>query len=266
MLNADSESTFRLVSFLTLLFSFAILEVFFKRRPKAPILGTRWFSNFALISIDTLILRFIFPLGAAGAAHWANLNQVGLLNQVTLLSEYPIAEVVLGILLLDFVIYFQHRLFHRIPIVWRLHRVHHSDVDLDVTSAFRFHPIEILLSMVIKFGIIVAFGLPVQAVILFEIILSSTALFNHSNLALPVALDRIIRIGLVTPDMHRIHHSVVRSETDSNFGFSVPWWDRLFGTYTAEPEKGQLGLEIGLEEFRENQEQKLIPLIVQPFK
>jgi sterol desaturase/sphingolipid hydroxylase (fatty acid hydroxylase superfamily) len=170
------------------------------------------------------------------------------------------------VLLLDLLIYFQHRVFHAVPFLWRLHRVHHADPELDASSGLRFHPVEILLSMAIKMAAVVALGAPAEAVLVFEVLLNATSLFNHANLALPAWLDGALRLVLVTPDMHRVHHSEVREETDSDFGFCLSCWDRLFGTYRAEPAAGRLGMVIGVVEFRADQEQRLDRLLAQPFR
>jgi len=167
---------------------------------------------------------------------------------------------------LDAIIYFQHRLFHAVPALWRLHRMHHADLDFDVTTALRFHPVEILLSMVIKLAAVVALGAPPVAVLLFEVLLNASAMFNHANLRLPRWLDAPLRLVLVTPDMHRVHHSAIRVETDSNYGFSLACWDRLFGTYRAEPAAGHDGMTIGLERFREAEELRLDRMLTQPLR
>jgi sterol desaturase/sphingolipid hydroxylase (fatty acid hydroxylase superfamily) len=164
------------------------------------------------------------------------------------------------------VIYAQHYVFHHVPVLWRLHRMHHADLDIDVTTGLRFHPFEILLSMVIKVAVVIAAGIPVLAVLLFEVVLNATSMFNHSNVAMPGWLDRILRLIVVTPDMHRVHHSVVRRETDSNFGFNLPWWDRLFRTYQAQPAAGHDGMTIGLPIFRNPSELRIDQLLTQPFR
>jgi sterol desaturase/sphingolipid hydroxylase (fatty acid hydroxylase superfamily) len=176
------------------------------------------------------------------------------------------AAIVIGVVALDLVIYAQHRVFHYVPVLWRLHRMHHADLDVDVTTGVRFHPLEILLSLVIKIAAVVALGVPAVAVLIFEVLLNATSMFNHSNVALPPTLDRIARWIVVTPQMHQVHHSIVRRETDSNFGFNLPWWDRMFGTYRAEPAAGEKGLVIGLPIFREAAESRVIRLLTQPFR
>jgi sterol desaturase/sphingolipid hydroxylase (fatty acid hydroxylase superfamily) len=171
----------------------------------------------------------------------------------------------LAVVVLDMAIYFQHRLFHAVPVLWRLHRMHHADLDLDVTTGARFHPLEILLSMAIKVAVVIALGAPAVAVVLFEILLNASSMFNHANLRLPLAVDGALRWLIVTPDVHRVHHSVIRAETDSNFGFSLSWWDRLFGTWRAQPEKGHDGMTIGLPVFRNPEQLRLDRMLVQPF-
>ena len=207
--------------------------------------------------------RIVAPTGAVGFALFAEAHGLGLFNVVAMPAW---VEMVLALLTLDLAIYLQHRLFHYAPALWRLHRMHHSDLDLDVTTGARFHPIEILLSLGIKFVVIVPLGLSPLAVLLFEIGLNATSMFNHSNVRVSPAIDRVLRCLVVTPDMHRVHHSVVRRETDSNFGFNFPWWDRLFGTYRAQPEAGHDDMTIGIEQFREPSELRLDRMLTQPFR
>ena len=221
----------------------------------------RWTANLALVVIDGLLVRLLIPLGASGAALWAAGRGLGLLNAT---DGPPVLEGALAFIALDAVIYWQHRLFHRIPLFWRLHRMHHSDLEFDTTTGVRFHPVEILLSMLIKLAVVIALGAPVIAVIVFEIVLNATSLFNHANVRLPVALDRALRWFVVTPDMHRVHHSVHRHEHDSNYGFNLPWWDHLFGSYTDQPAEGHTGMRIGLPAFRESSDQRLLKLLAQP--
>ena len=243
-----NEPVIRLAAFAGVLLVLLGWELVSPRRGRAVGRGARWPGNLAVVGLNTVLARVLFPLGAAGAALWAETAGVGLFNAV----EVPAwAAFVLSILLLDLAIYGQHVVFHRVPALWRLHRVHHADLDVDVTTGVRFHPGEIVLSMVIKAVLVVAMGAPALAVIVFEVVLNATSMFNHANVAIPVGLDRALRTVLVTPDMHRIHHSVRPEETDSNFGFNVPWWDRLFRTYRAEPKDGQLAMTLGLEAFRD---------------
>ncbi|HEX7063241.1 MAG TPA: sterol desaturase family protein, partial [Woeseiaceae bacterium] len=248
------EPVLRLGAFLGVLSVMALWEAVAPRRPQRYRRRQRWPHNLLLVALDTLAVRLIFPLAAVGAALIATEHGWGLLNALTL---PPWLALPVAVLALDFVIYLQHRLFHAVPWLWRLHRVHHADLEFDVTTGVRFHPLEILLSMGIKLAAVVALGAPALAVLIFEVLLNATSLFNHGNVRLPERLDRVLRLFLVTPDMHRVHHSIVRRETDSNFGFNLPWWDRLLGTYRAQPAAGHLGMTIGIEQFREARELRL---------
>ncbi|MCA0425096.1 MAG: sterol desaturase family protein [Proteobacteria bacterium] len=223
----------------------------------------RWPSNLALVALDSILVRLVFPLTAAGVALLAEVQGWGLFP---LLGVPGWLAVPLGIVLLDLVIYAQHVAFHRVPVLWRLHRLHHADTVLDVTTGLRFHPVEILLSMLIKVGAVVALGIPAVAVVAFEVLLNATAMFNHANITLPPTLDRLLRLFVVTPDMHRVHHSEVPIETDSNFGFNLPWWDRLFGTYQDGPRAGYQRMTIGLSVFRDEAESRLDRMLTQPFR
>jgi sterol desaturase/sphingolipid hydroxylase (fatty acid hydroxylase superfamily) len=257
------EPVLRLGVFLGVLSAMALWEAVAPRRPQRYRRRQRWPHNLLLVALDTLAVRLIFPLAAVGAALIATEHGWGLLNALTL---PPWLALPVAVLALDFVIYLQHRLFHAVPWLWRLHRVHHADLEFDVTTGVRFHPLEILLSMGIKLAAVVALGAPALAVLIFEVLLNATSLFNHGNVRLPERLDRVLRLFLVTPDMHRVHHSIVRRETDSNFGFNLPWWDRLLGTYRAQPAAGHLGMTIGIEQFREARELRLDRLLLQPFR
>ncbi len=243
----ENEAAIRLTVFIGLFALFAAVEAWAPRRDRRQTRAKRWVTNWGIILIDTLTLRamaIFLPLLAVGAAVDAQANGWGLFNAV----DWPVTlEVLIAILVLDFVIWAQHLITHKIPILWRLHRVHHADVDIDVTTAIRFHPIEIALSMVLKIGVVYLLGPSALAVILFEILLNGTAMFNHANIRLPLGLDRALRTVLVTPDMHRVHHSVNREEHDSNYGFALSIWDRMFGTYIAQPKDGHEAMDIGLE-------------------
>ncbi|MBO1518725.1 sterol desaturase family protein [Oceanisphaera pacifica] len=233
------------------------------RRPQPQNRSQRWPRNLLLLVINTLILRWCFPLAAVGAALLASEQNWGLFN------AWPVPtwlSLVLSLLILDLLIYLQHRLLHALPLLWRLHRVHHADVGFDVTTGLRFHPLEILLSMLVKLSAVILLGAPPLAVLLFEVLLNATAMFNHANINLPTRLDIVLRRILVTPDMHRVHHSVTPAETNSNFGFNLPWWDRLFGTYQAAPKAGHVGMTIGLTQFRTPAEQRLHQQLLQPFR
>ena len=216
-----------------------------------------------MAALDTVATRIVAPVGAVGFALLAQTRGWGLFNVIALPTWL---ELVLAVLLLDLAIYLQHRIFHYVPVLWRLHRMHHADLDVDVTTGARFHPIEILLSLGIKFVVIVSLGAPPVGVLIFEILLNATSMFNHSNVTLPLSLEPVLRALVVTPDMHRVHHSILRRETDSNFGFNFPWWDRLFGTYRPQPEAGHDAMTLGIEQFRESKEQRLDRMLTQPFR
>lgn len=253
----------RLGVFLAVLAGMALAEALFVRRPRQVTRWRRWTVNFTLVAVDSLLVRLLLPTAAIGAALWAQQHSFGLLHALA----WPDAlDILVALLLLDLAIYAQHLLMHHVPVLWRLHRMHHSDTEIDVSTGLRFHPLEILLSMALKMALVVALGAPVLAVLIFEILLNATSLFNHANLRLPSGLDRILRLFVVTPDMHRVHHSWHVDETNSNFGFNVPWWDRLFGTYTAQPRDGHLGMTIGLHDFRQVSEQTLPAVLLQPFR
>jgi len=257
------ETTIRIGSFLSLLLLFGALERLAPRRTMTARRVIRWMSNLGLVVLSSLAVPLILPIASMAMAHLAVERSWGLINNYQ--WPYPVAFIV-SVVVLDFVIYLQHVMFHCVPILWRLHRVHHSDVDLDASSGVRFHIIEIVLSMIIKLAAIVTLGPPVLAVLAFEVILNGTAIFNHANLKLPARLDALLRLVIVTPDMHRVHHSVIREETDSNFGFNLSIWDRLCGTYRAQPQKGHDGMTIGIDAFREERDQWLDSLLLQPFR
>jgi sterol desaturase/sphingolipid hydroxylase (fatty acid hydroxylase superfamily) len=223
----------------------------------------RWPSNIGVLAVDALLVRLLIPTAAVGAALYAAGHGLGLFNWLQFRLS---VGAVLGFLVLDFAIWAQHWAFHHVPVLWRLHRMHHADLDIDVTTGVRFHPIEILLSLAIKIAVIVAFGIPPVGVFAFEVALNATSMFNHSNARMPPWLDRALRLVVVTPDMHRVHHSIVRRETDSNFGFNLPWWDWLFGTYRREPQAGHDGMIIGIPQFRDPKELRLDRMLTQPFR
>ncbi len=231
-------------------------------RPTSQPRIRRWVENLGMGVVDTLVLRLLLPVLAVGVALVSAEQGWGLLHYLA----WPYAvELAWSLLILDLAIYLQHVAMHKVPLLWRLHRVHHSDLDLDTTTALRFHPLEIVLSMLFKMLLVVTFGIPAAAVIAFEVILNATALFNHGNVSLPAPLERLIRLFVVTPDMHRVHHSWYREETDSNFGFNLTLWDRLFHTYRAQPRDGHLGMTIGLHTLRERRWLSLHWLLLQPF-
>ncbi len=257
------ESLIRLGFFAGVLLLMVLWEVLAPRRRLTVRRRLRWSGNLGLVALDTLAVRFLVPLGAVGTALLAEERGWGLLNNVALPGWLA---VVLAAVALDLSIYLQHVMFHAVPLLWRLHRVHHADLDFDATTGVRFHPVEVLLSMGIKAGAIVLTGAPAVAVLLFEVLLNATSLFNHGNVRLPGRLDRLLRLVVVTPEMHRVHHSVLPRETNSNFGFNLPWWDYLFGTYRARPAAGHEGMTIGLEQFRdERQAGRLDRLLLLPF-
>ncbi|SDJ93746.1 sterol desaturase family protein [Billgrantia gudaonensis] len=257
------EPWVRLAVFVSILAAMALWEVVAARRPQRVSRWQRWPSNLLIVVVDTLAVRLIFPLAAVGAALVSADKGWGVFN---LIAAPGWLAMLVSVVVLDAAIYFQHRLFHAIPWLWRLHRMHHADLEFDVTTGLRFHPLEILLSMGIKVAVVALLGAPALAVLLFEILLNGTSLFNHGNVRLPAGLDRWLRLVVVTPEMHRVHHSIIRHETDSNFGFNLPWWDRLFGTYRDQPAAGHLGMTIGIEDFRDVRELRLDRMLLQPFR
>jgi sterol desaturase/sphingolipid hydroxylase (fatty acid hydroxylase superfamily) len=259
---ANNEAAIRLAFFFGIFGAVALGELVAPRRALTASKAGRWFANIGIVVINTLVLRLLFPAAGVGIAIWVGQKGWGLFNTVT--APYW-AAVVLSALALDFIIYLQHVMFHAVPAFWRLHMMHHADLDFDVTTGNRFHPIEIILSMVIKTAAIIVLGAPALGVIIFEILLNGTSMFNHGNVRLPLGLDKILRLAVVTPDMHRVHHSVFPFETNSNFGFNFPWWDRLMGTYRAQPSKGHEGMTIGLNQFRDPSRLTLGHILVMPF-
>ena len=258
-----NEPIIRLACFFAVLLAMMLWE---RRKPRRALSlprARRWPANLGIIVVDSIVLRLVFPVLAVGAAELAAARGWGLFNGLN--APFWLA-LLASLLILDLVIYTQHVVFHKVAVLWRLHRVHHTDLDFDVTTALRFHPLEIVLSMLIKLVLVTLLGAPAVAVMLFEVILNATAMFNHGNVGLPRRLDRVLRWILVTPDMHRIHHSIRPEETDSNFGFNLPWWDRLFGTYRDQPRDGHAGMCIGLEYFRGRRATNLCGLLLQPFQ
>lgn len=253
-----SETVVRIGAFLSVFIIFSTLEAIFPRRPRVLNRWARWWTNGSMLVLANALVRviaLIFPLiaGTAAASLAASLN-FGLYNNV----DWPVwLEVTLSVILLDLAIWAQHVISHRVPFLWRLHRVHHSDRDLDASSALRFHPVEIALSALYKLVIILALGPAVLAVVLFEIILNASAMFNHANMKLPLWMDKILRTVIVTPDMHRVHHSVHRFEHDSNYGFCLSVWDHMFATYIAQPSEGQDGMTVGLDPYQSKQPEQL---------
>jgi sterol desaturase/sphingolipid hydroxylase (fatty acid hydroxylase superfamily) len=257
------EPLIRLGAFFGVFALMAAWEVLAPRRALTVSRTVRWANNLGLVALNTVLLRLVFPTAAVGTALLAEAQGWGLLNRLEL---PPSVVVPLAVVALDFAIYLQHVMFHAVPALWRLHRVHHADLDFDLTTGARFHPIEIGLSMLIKLAVVVLLGAPALAVLLFEVLLNATAMFNHANVRLPEALDRILRWFVVTPDMHRVHHSVEDDETNSNFGFNLPWWDRLLGTYRAQPRGGHQGMTIGIRTYRDPKLCAWLPgMLVLPF-
>ena len=259
-----NETWIRLLAFAGVLLIMAIWEQLAPRRARIAARGARWATHLVLVLLNTAVVRVLLPTTAIGVALLAESAGWGLFNRYA----FPFwLALVAGAVALDFVIYLQHVMFHAVPAFWRLHRVHHADLDFDATTGVRFHPIEIFLSMLIKFAAIVALGAPAAAVLIFEVLLNATAMFNHGNVGLPRALDRWLRLLVVTPDMHRVHHSVLPHETNSNFGFNLPWWDRLLGTYRDQPEAGHEGMTIGIEGWRDEQRLERLPgILLLPFR
>jgi sterol desaturase/sphingolipid hydroxylase (fatty acid hydroxylase superfamily) len=257
-----TENAIRLGFFFLIFALVALWELLAPRRGLTTSKKVRWISNLGITFMNPLLVRLLFPVLAVNMAVKAQQRGWGLLNNFDL--PYWL-DIVVGIMVLDLVIYLQHVMFHAIPILWRLHMVHHADLDYDLTTGLRFHPIEIILSMGIKLSVVVIFGLPAAAVLIFEVILNAAAMFNHGNIRLPLKIDRILRYFIVTPDMHRVHHSVIIRETNSNYGFNLPWWDRLFGTYCDQPAKGHADMTIGLTQFRDSGKLSLPWLLILPF-
>lgn len=253
----------RLGAFLGALAVFACLEAVFPRRRRVMPRRVRWPGNIAVSAINQLVARLFLPMSIVAIAGYSEGNGWGLLNRVSLPGWL---EIAIAIVVLDLSLYVQHILFHVVPVFWRFHRMHHADTDFDVTTGIRFHPLSILLSAFIKLAVVLLLGPPAIAVLIFEVLLNATSLFNHSNLRVPVAIERVLRCVVVTPDMHRVHHSVNPRETNSNYGFNFPWWDRWFGTYVAQPALGHEGMSIGLEQFRDQSEQRLEHMLTQPFR
>ncbi len=259
----DYEIYWRLGVFVSVLIVVAVWETIFPKRDWQLSRISRWLNHVSLSFVNTLLVRLFIPLTIAAYAIQLEELNIGILNWLNL----PFwISVIVGVILLDLAIYAQHVFFHKLDFFWRLHRMHHTDLDFDVTTGIRFHPVEILISMLIKFAVITVLGPPALAVILFEILLNATSMFNHGNIQVPKSLDKVLRYFIVTPDMHRVHHSIIRSETDSNFGFNLPWWDRLFGTYKSQPIEGHSGMTIGLSIFRDRKENRIDRLISQPFR
>ena len=259
----DYEVAIRLTMFAGVFLLMAGWELAAPCRQLTVSKSQRWLNNLALVVVNTLLLRLLFPTAAIGVALFAAEQGWGLFNY----TDWPVwLAVLVSVVLMDLVIYLQHVMVHAVPALWRLHRVHHADLDYDVTTGARFHPVEIILSLLIKFAVILLLGPPLVAVVIFEVLLNATAMFNHGNVSLPAPVDRLLRWLVVTPDMHRVHHSIEDDETNCNFGFNLPWWDRLLGTYRAQPRKGHQGMVIGIRSFRSLRQCASLPgMLMIPF-
>lgn len=258
------EAIIRLGFFVAVLSGMAVWEVAVPRRGLSIAKFPRWTSNLLLVVLNTFLARLLVPITAVAAALFAQSRGWGLLYLV----EWPWwLEIGVAVIAFDLAIYLQHVMFHAVPVFWRLHMVHHADLDFDVTTGLRFHPLEILLSALIKLAVVVLLGPPAIAVVIFEVLLNATSMFNHSNIKMPVGLDRLLRCIVVTPDMHRVHHSVIHRETNSNFGFNLPWWDYLLGTYRSQPQHGHEQMQVGLKAYRaETQVDRLPGMLLLPFR
>jgi len=260
----NHEVQIRLGFFFGIFAVMAVWELIAPRRALTLSKTVRWGNNLGLVFLNSVILRLLFPAAAVGVAAFAQVNGWGLFNYYQI--SLPLT-VILSVIVMDAMIYIQHVMMHAIPLLWRLHRVHHADLDYDVTTGARFHPLEIILSMLIKFATIFLLGPPVVAVVIFEVLLNATAMFNHGNVKLPASVDRVLRWFVVTPDMHRVHHSVEDDEANSNFGFNLPWWDRLFGTYRNQPRAGHEGMTIGIHNYRDQKQVAWLPgILLFPFR
>ena len=258
-----AEPIIRLGCFVGILVLMALWEVATPRRPQSIRRHLRWPNNLALVVLNTFVLRLLFPFAAVGVALVAQAKGWGLFNMVPLPAWLALPAAVV---LLDLIIYGQHVLFHAVPFLWRVHRMHHADLEFDVTTGLRFDPGEIIVSMVIKLAAVLALGVAPLAVLTFEVVLNATSMFNHGNVDLPPRLDRVLRLFVVIPDMHRVHHSTERRETDSNFGFNLPWWDHLFDTYRDQPALGHHRMNLGIDRFREPRELWLDRMLWQPLR
>jgi len=259
----NNQATIRLVPFFLVLVGMAVWETVAPRRERQLTRLARWPHNIGIVVINTLLVRVLFPGAAVGMAFYVESRGWGLLSDLAI-SHWILVPLCVAIL--DFAIYLQHVMFHAVPLLWRIHRMHHADLDFDVTTGARFHPVEIILSMLIKFAVIIALAPPAIAVLAFEVILNATAMFNHSNVRIAAGIDRVLRWFVVTPDMHRVHHSIEDDETNSNFGFNLPWWDRLFGTYRDQPRAGHEGMTIGIRGFSDSRVcDRLIGMLMMPF-
>jgi sterol desaturase/sphingolipid hydroxylase (fatty acid hydroxylase superfamily) len=264
---AGSEAFVRIAAFVAIFLAMALFELWSPRLERPELSGAmksrRWFTNLSLVVISSLLLRVVFPAAAVGAAAFAEANGWGLLR---LAGIHSVVAGIVAFVLLDFAVWLEHVASHKLPLLWRIHRIHHADTGFDVTTGLRFHPLEILISMVWKAAVVIVLGAPVLSVLIFEIVLNGSAMFSHSNARLAPRMDRWLRCVIVTPDMHRVHHSTDRPETDSNYGFNFSFWDRLFRTYVAQPKSGHDRMAIGLEEWRDERPSRLGWLLMLPFR
>ena len=258
---SNSETIVRLSFFIGVFIILAVYENIAPIRALVRSRSVRWYSNLGIAALNNIIVNIIFPLMPIALAVIAKERGWGIFN---ILNAPPELVILISVLILDLVIYFQHILFHLVPVLWRFHRMHHTDQDFDVTTGIRFHPVEIILSMAIKIAVVVLFGIPALAILIFEILLNITSMFNHANIRIPIAFDKVLRIFIVTPDMHRVHHSILPFENNKNFGFNLPWWDYLFGTYLAQPKLSHEKMDIGIDKFRNPQDLHLHRMLIQP--
>lgn len=259
----ENQNIIRVSIFITVLFVMALWEIKLPRKSLTQPKWYRWLNNMSLVVVNGLLLPIALPFLAVSTAIVAQEKHIGLFN---LMNMNAVLTGVISLILLDVIIYWQHRVFHKVPLLWRLHRVHHTDQDIDVTTGSRFHFIEIWLSMLVKMIMILTFGISPIAVLLFEILLNASAMFNHSNIQISSNIDNKLRKIIVTPDMHRVHHSIYRNETDSNYGFCLSVWDRWFNSYISQPKDGHQSMKIGIDLFRHLKEQSLIKMLTQPFR
>ncbi len=259
----NENAGIRLSVFIAVFAVFALMEGLAPRRKSVYSKSVRWINNLTISLVNVIAVRLIIPATLVFVAVEAKAADFGFLNLV----DMPmLVKIFVAFLLLDFSIYIQHIIFHKVGFLWRLHRMHHADLDFDLTTGIRFHPFEIILSLAIKMVAVLIIGAPYISVLIFEIVLNATSLFNHANIRVPLHIEKYLRLFLVTPDMHRVHHSTVKEETNSNFGFNLPWWDYLFKTYTSQPQAGHEDMKIGIESFRSSRELWLDRLLLQPFR
>lgn len=267
MIDALNETAIRILAFLSVLLVMATLEAMRPRRRLSIGKMQRWVTNLSIIALNSVLLQIMamatVPIAAVAAAAYAQSHGLGLLNNIAL---PPVAKAIIAIVVLDFAVWLQHVASHKFPLFWRVHQMHHADGDIDASTGIRFHPIEIALSMLWKIGCVFVLGAPPLAVFLFEVVLNAGAVFSHANVALPQRLDSLLRLIFVTPDMHRVHHSVLRREYDSNYGFNLSVWDRMFGTYTRQPENGHESMKIGLAPYRKGEAAGLLWSLFLPFR